>query len=149
MTTTVDIKNKEELDQLLDQLRDARTHAAGLRAEKKAMIDAVQATSEFRALDGASTEADQTIEALEQEIRDAGVTFKVEGKDIPDRIEVKTDTKIEIPDELAAKTWCLENFTPALKLDTKTFNDAVKKNQVPPTIAQKIVGWKTHIATKL
>lgn len=137
------------LNELLDQLKVAREHAAGLRDERKQMIEEVQATPAFKALSEAGLEADATISQLDLEIR--AMTLELYGADaaLPDRVSVKVFTVVSIPNELAAKTWAISNFTPALKLDTKVFEDAAKRGNIPAEIATVQKEPRAQIATKL
>ena len=137
------------LNELLDQLKLAREHAQGLRAERNAMIEEVQATPAFKALSEAGLEADVTILQLDIEIR--AMTLELYGADaaLPERVSVKMFTTVSIPNELAAKTWAISNFTPALKLDTKVFEDAAKKGNIPAEIATVQKEPRAQIATKL
>lgn len=140
---------EQQLNELLDQLKVAREHAAGLRAERNAMIEEVQATHAFLALSEAGLEADTTISQLDLEIR--AMTLELYGADaaLPERVSVKMFTTVSIPNELAAKTWAISNFTPALKLDTKVFEDAAKKGNIPAEIATVQKEPRAQIATKL
>lgn len=144
-----ELNQVSEINELLDQLRDARTVAAELRAAKKQIIDEAQATPTFRALDGATAEADETITALEAEIREMAVGMKEAGVELPDRVEVKKDVTVEITDLQAAVQWSKVNFTPAIKLDEKAFKDAAKRGQIPAELAKVVIGWKAYISTKL
>ena len=58
--------------------------------------------------------------------------------------------KQELIDALAAaREWCFTNFRPALKLDTKTFEEAVTDGQIPNTIAQSDTEARVRIAKQL
>ena len=137
------------LNELLDQLKVAREHAQALRIERNAMIEEVQATPAFKALSEAGAEADETTAQLEADIR--AMTLELYGADaaLPERVSVKMFTVVSIPNELAAKTWAIDNFTPALKLDTKVFEDAAKKGNIPAEIATVQKEPRAQIATKL
>lgn len=138
-----------DLDDLLNQLKVAREHAAGLRDERKQMIEEVQATPAFKALSEAGTEADETVTELESTIRYHALNLYKEDAALPERVSVKMFTVVSIPNELAAKTWAISNFTPALKLDTKVFEDAAKKGNIPAEIATVQKEPRAQIATKL
>lgn len=138
-----------EIIELLDQLKIAREHAAGVRAEKKAMIEEVQASAAFRALDEATNEADATITELENDIRDMAITLHRADRELPDRVSVKMFSVVTIPDYSAARLWALHNFTPALTLDTKTFEKAAKDGGIPADLATVTKEARAQIATKL
>ena len=138
-----------ELNNLLDQLKTAREHAQGLRDERKQMIEEVQMTPMFKALTEAGLETDITVGQLESEIRDLTLSMYELSAALPDRVTVKKFTIIHIPSELSAKTWCIDNFTPALKLDVKAFEDAAKKGNIPSILATVKTEPTVTIATKL
>ena len=140
---------EQTLNELLDQLKVAREHAQGLRDERKQMIEEVQATPAFKALSEAGTEADETTAQLEADIRKMALDMYGADAYIPERVTVKMFTVVNIPNELAAKTWAISNFTPALKLDTKVFEDAAKKGNIPAEIATVQKEPRAQIATKL
>ena len=140
---------KEEIENLLDQLKTAREHAQGLRDERRQMIEEVQATAAYKALSEAGAEADETTAELEADIRIRAVNIYSASIKLPERVTVKKFTIVHIPSELSAKTWCIDNFTPALKLDTKVFEDAAKKGNVPEVLATVSAEFRAQIATKL
>ena len=85
----------------LDELKLARTLAADLKTERSKMIDDVKATKEYQALDGAANEAVDTIDQLEDFIRETVLELNEMGADLPDRTGVKYWDKIIIPDDRA------------------------------------------------
>lgn len=141
--------HEQTLNDLLDELKFARAHAQALRIERNAMIEEVQATPAFKALSEAGTEADETTAQLEADIRKLTLDMYEEAAALPDRVSVKWFSVVDIPNELAAKTWAISNFTPALKLDTKVFEDAAKNGNIPAEIATVQKEPRAQIATKL
>jgi len=140
---------KEEIENLLDQLKAAREHAQGLRDERKQMLEEVQMTPMFKALTEAGLETDITVGQLEEEIRNMTLDLYMADAAIPERTGIRNKTTVNIPSELSAKTWCIDNFTPALKLDTKVFEDAAKKGNIPSILATVKTEPTVTIATKL
>lgn len=142
-------EHEQTLNAMLDELKFAREHAQGLRAERNAMIEEVQATPAFKALTEAGLEADVTISQLDTEIRN--LTLELYGADaaLPERVSVKMFTVVSIPNELAAKTWAISNYTAGLKLDTKAIEDEAKKGNIPAEIATVTKEPRAQIATKL
>jgi hypothetical protein len=45
-------------------------------------------------------------------------------------------TTAEIVDEIATRAWCITNFTPALKLDTKMIEKAAKDGTIPAELVK-------------
>ena len=140
---------KEEIENLLDQLKTAREHAQGLRDERKQMIEEVQATPAYKALSEAGDETDQTIAIIESDIRNMTLDLYMADAAIPERTGIRNKTTVNIPSELSAKTWCIDNFTPALALDKKVFEDAAKKGNIPSILATVTTEATVTIATKL
>lgn len=69
--------------------------------------------------------------------------------DLPDRVSVKMFSIVQISDEQKAKEWCIDHFTPALKLDAKTFEKAAKDGNIPADLATVTKEARAQIATKL
>ena len=138
---------EQALNEMLDQLKDAREHAQGLRDERKQMIEEVQATPAFKALSEAGTEADETTAQLEANIRHLTLDMYEVDAFLPDRVGIRNKPVVHIVDELAAKTWCISNLTPALKLDAKEFEDAAKKGNIPAHLATVTTVATATIAT--
>ena len=62
---------------------------------------------------------------------------------------MKMVSKVEIPDLMAVKEWCLRNYTPALKVDVKEIEKAAKRNNVPSNLATVTDEPKIYIASDL
>lgn len=139
-----------ELNEMLDLLRDARNAAVEARATRKSILDAAQATDEFKAADAATNEADQLCTQLDQAIRGAALEMYATEQDIPNRVTVKIWSTVKlIPDTQKIVAWCKENFLPALKLDEKVFEKAAKDGNIPAELATVGKEPRASIATKL
>lgn len=140
---------QSQITALLSELAEVRTFAAGVRDERRKMIEEVQTTPAYLALDEATNEADQTITELEKQIRDMTLEVYYADAQLPKGVDVKLFTVVNIPDEGKAKEWALRNFTPALKLDMKAFEKAAKDGGIPSELATVSKEARAQIATKL
>jgi hypothetical protein len=150
MTTTEQINSMlETVEEMLDQLRDARAHAAGLRDEKRKMIEEVQATAAYRALDDAQTEADQTIEHLDQTIREMSLGMYLADEQTPERVTVKNWKVVEFLDVPALREWCFTNYRPVLTMDMKALEKDAKDPKKSIPFVKVVDEPRVSIATKL
>lgn len=138
-----------ELNGMLNRLANFRKINAEAKQIKTTLLEDVKVGLAYQQAESLAKDTDAAIEELEAEIRKAGVELKVAGAEIPDRIEVKKDTTVDIIDEQKAKTWAMTNYTPALKLDMTKIAQAAKKGDVPADIATVTEGWKTYISKDL
>jgi hypothetical protein len=139
----------DELEKLLDKLKEAREQAADARKAKQAVIEAAQSTQEYKEADAATNEADEIITRLETEIKRQALDYHELCAALPERVAVKMFTVVSIPDESAAREWAFSNFRPALKLDAKTFEKAAKDGNIPAELATVSKEARAQIATKL
>lgn len=137
------------LEHKLNRLSECRADAAQARETKRKIIEAAQATPEYQLADAQTNEADQYVTALEEYIRVTALNLHEASMEIPSRVSVKQFTVVSIPDESKAKDWCLHNFTPCLKLDTKAFEKAAKDGGIPFELATVSKEARAQIATKL
>jgi len=139
----------DEIEQLLDQLKEAREESAAARKAKQAIIEAAQETIEYQRADEATNAADELITRLEAKIKQQALGLHELCAELPERVAVKMFTVVNVPDELKAKNWCIAHFTPALKLDGKVFEKAAKDGNIPPELATVSKEPRAQIATKL
>lgn len=139
----------DEIEQLLDQLKEARERAAVARESKRVIIEAAQSTTEYQIADENAQIADEKITQLEAKIKQQALDLHEICAELPERVAVKMFTVVNVPDELKAKDWCLAHFTPALKLDSKVFEKAAKDGNIPTDLATVSKEARAQIATKL
>ncbi len=139
----------DEIEQLLDQLKEAREESAVARKAKQAIIEAAQETTEYQRADEATNAADDLITRLEAKIKQQALDLHELCAQLPERVAVKMFTVVNVPDELKAKDWCIAHFTPALKLDGKVFEKAAKDGNIPAELATVSKEPRAQIATKL
>ena len=66
-----------------------------------------------------------------------------------DCYDIKLVQSVSIPDEGAAIRWCVTNFTPALTINKKVFETAVKAGSIPADIAFALEQPKVFIKSDL
>jgi len=122
---------------------------------KKAKQDAMaefEASPFYQALHVNHAQAVAKTNELTEQLRSDGLDiYNLDGEKKPSHggFEIKTTTNVNIIDEGQAREWCFQNFRPALKLDPKTFKDAVKDGNIPPELASVEVEPKVYIKTDL
>jgi hypothetical protein len=139
----------DEIDQLLDQLKEAREEATTAKEQRRKMLDELQANTEYLALEAKEYNANDLIERLEAKIKQQALGLHELCAQLPERVAVKMFTVVDVPDELKAKDWCIAHFTPALKLDSKVFEKAAKDGNIPAELATVTKEARAQIATKL
>jgi len=139
----------KKLETLLAQLAEARKASAETREAQRRMLEVVKNMPEYQRADETINETNTLITQLESEIRSLTLMLYDEGETLPEQVAVKWFTVVTQYDSQAARDWCFNNFRPALKLDNKMFEDAVKKNLVPHDLAISTKEARVQIATKL
>jgi hypothetical protein len=140
-----------ELNELLDQLKDARDKHEQAKINKDALIERLQATEEWKLAYADYSNVSTRVETLETMIRDATLDMYIHNsaESLPTRVSIRNFSVVNILDTRKAFDWCLKNFTPALKLDTKTFEKAAKDGNVPEELATVTLDPRPQIAAKL
>lgn len=141
--------NKDMLETMLDNLRTFRADAEFYKTEKSKIIDAIKESQNYVLADTKQNEAVTFAAGLEAEIKKIAVELDRDGVELPERVKVKMFTVISEYDKTAAREWCFMNFRPALMLDEKTFEKAVKDGNIPADLATVIKEARAQIATKL
>lgn len=140
---------QQKLESDLNELATIREQAENVRKAKREMIENVQQSDEFMELDKSGNLLDGSLSDLEARIRETALTLYEDSCDLPSRVAVKLFTVVNVPDELKAKEWCIDHFTPALKLDAKVFEKAAKDGNIPAELATVSKEARAQIATKL
>lgn len=144
------MKNEIELlNALLDNLKISRNDAEFYKAEKKSMLELVTTREDYLLASVKQEESELIVAGLETQIRTMALQLNEVMADLPDRVSVKMFSIVQISDEQKAKEWCIDHFTPALKLDAKTFEKAAKDGNIPADLATVTKEARAQIATKL
>ncbi len=144
------MKNEiEHLNALLDNLKISRNDAEFYKAEKKSMLELVTTREDYLLASVKQEESELIVAGLETQIRTMALQLNEVMADLPDRVSVKMFSIVQISDEQKAKEWCIDHFTPALKLDAKTFEKAAKDGNIPADLATVTKEARAQIATKL
>jgi hypothetical protein len=139
------------MDEQIKKLAKLRSDLAAAKVEKVAFLENMQKDGEYIRIMGNVKDLEQLVMDLETTIKDQAVeTFTQTGNKAPtDGVKIKMYTTVRINDEGRAREWCLHNFTPALKLDVKTIEKAVKDKTVPEDLAETADEPRATIATDL
>jgi hypothetical protein len=155
MTETEPIYTATELEKLVSQLAQARA-AEGLakidRDEAAAALRLLPQYIEFDTWVILTKNATAIVEALEQQVRDQALLtheLNPENKHPHEALEVVKNDTAEIVDKLAAKEWCMFNYTAALTLDEKKFCKEAIDGNIPTDLAIVKHGFKVRIDSDL
>jgi hypothetical protein len=127
-----------EVMEQLKKLHEARQRLLAAKDAQAALLEKLYNTDSWVKAEGEKQKATDDIETLEGELK---AHFLAEFKKTLNKapyqgIQVKEFPVTECTyDPKRAHTWCLSNFTPALKLDTKAFEKAAADGTVPDDIA--------------
>ena len=118
-------------------LAEARKEAEQASAKRKAMLDAFQNSDDYQAVSESAKLWNAQVERLENTLRaEALGQYANDNNKSGTGYKIKTVKRIEIPDPEKVKTWCLINFTPALKVDTKAVETAAKNGNIPADLVR-------------
>lgn len=141
----------ERLQELIVELAAERAVIEDMSSKMKTILDDTKRTQGFleaeETCEVAKIMAEKTRVAIEElALEDFA---KDQEKHPHEAIDVKMVSKVEIPDLMAVKEWCLRNYTPALKVDVKEIEKAAKRNNVPSNLATVTDEPKIYIASDL
>ncbi len=119
-----------ELAQLRKDLEEVKTN---MNVE----LANFQANKEWQSMQLARAGIEEAIRLAEEIVRDEAITaYNADGSKKGEGVSIKMKTTAEIVDEAAARSWCISNFTPALKLDTKMIEKAAKDGTIPAELVR-------------
>ena len=139
----------QQLETTLDLLKSAREISAEQKDAKAKIIEQAKARAEYAEADSKQAQADEAAISLENEIKKIALDLAEICAELPERVKVKMFAVVTPYDKVAAREWCFANFRPALALDEKTFEKAVKDGNIPADLAQVVKEARAQIATKL
>lgn len=144
------VTHEEVVKANLAELARARAREEEAKLKQDEMIEALKNSAEWLSLQGKRDNAREHKESLEAEIKaEALATFTATGTKKQEGVTIKEFTVVKISDESQAREWCMTNFRPALKLDTKTFEKAAQDGTVPAELATVTTEPRAQIATDL
>ena len=118
-------------------LAQARLDYLNAQDARQKALDAFWSKPENSALTVAEREAKEAWQKADDELRQASLDqYERDGEKKCEGYEIKLVKVVEIKDPQKAFAWCLSNFTPALKLDTRMFEKAVKDGTIPTELAK-------------
>ena len=118
-------------------LAEARKEAEQASAKRKAMLEAFKNSPEYQEAVALEETDAALVERLENTLRaEALGQYTNDNNKSGTGYKIKTVKHIEIPDPEKVKAWCLTNFTPALKVDTKAVETAAKSGSIPADLVR-------------
>ena len=125
---------------ILDTLKAiafARQKAEQASAKRKAMLEAFKNSPEYQEAVALEETDAALVERLENTLRAEALGQYANDKNKSGTgYKIKTVKHFEIPDPEKVKAWCLTNFTPALKVDTKAVETAAKSGSIPADLVR-------------
>ena len=122
----------------ITRLAEARVNHDKIIEEMHKMTEAFQSTQEYKNLNNAMAETSLALDKADELFRQEALSEydgTTAGKHAPS-YDVAISKSITIPDEGAAIKWSITNFTPALALKKKVFEDAVKAGSIPEELGK-------------
>ena len=140
---------QQQVTEMLDALKNQRNLLAEARERRRKIIEAAQATDEYKLADLDTNEAETIVTGIEALLRTQGLMLYNADCELPDGLTARNFTVVKIVDPLKAKEWSIVHFTPALKLDEKVFEKAAKDGHIPADLATVEKEKRIQIATQL
>lgn len=136
---------------IIAKLYQKRQEIADLRTERAALLLAVTETPKFKAIEERIKTMAAQIEDTEKDVRKTALDeYRVDQNKKPGNgIEIKVFKVATILDPERAREWALNNFTPALKLDTEMIGKAAIDGTIPVSIATVTDEPRAQIAKDL
>lgn len=135
---------------VLKELNYARMLFAEASEKRKKALKLFEESPDYQALLQAENEYKESVFVREKELRRVALEeYHLTANKNGLGYSIKVMTEVEIKDEKKAFEWCLSNFTPSLKLDTKTFKTAAKNGTVPSELADVFEEAKVYIDSDL
>jgi hypothetical protein len=121
----------------IHELAQLRKELAEIKGIMNVTLEEFQARPFWQQLQTSRAGVEEAIRIAEDKVRaDALEAYQADPKNKKQPgVQIKLFKVANITDEAKARQWCITNFTPALKLDTKTFEKAVKDGTVPAELA--------------
>jgi len=139
----------------LKQLAEFRAKEAAIEAQKRTAEEMAKSTPQWEEYEksvSAYAQAASDALALESAIKSEAVESFIGmaiAKKPVDGLEIKAFIVAKITDEKAARDWAMQNYTPALKLDTKAIEKAGKDGMTPDGLVAVTTEYRAQIASDL
>lgn len=137
--------------ELIDTLAAARYATALADVERIKLVEAFEATPEYKNAIATLSAAKAEEARLDEEVRAAALAEyqETQTKNPHEKVSIAIFSTVKPYNEAAAREWCFMNFRPALTLDKKAFEKAVTAGQIPDNIAQSDTEARVKIAKQL
>lgn len=134
----------------IHELAVLRQEVEEVKEVMKSELERFQASEFWTDLQTRRAGIEEAIRFAEEKVRTEAVNqYKADGSKKGEGVSIKMKTTVEIVDEAAARTWCIGNFTPALKLDTRIFEKAAKDGTVPAELVKIEIEPSAYIDSDL
>ena len=141
----------EQLTQLLHDLHSARIGADEANVAMKLLIEQVKLSDVYKDAQEDAWQCLADTATLTQLINQASLAqFAADANKHPhEAVTIMEFNVVTIPDPEEAREWCFDNFRPALALNFKVFEKAVKEGMVDAEIATVTKEARVQIAQDL
>lgn len=121
----------------IQTIANLRTQLPELKAERDKLIKAVTESEEYKNWDYRIQKTQEALEIAEENLRHEAIALyqSTKMKKMGFGVEIKLFKTVHI-DEGSVRDWCLKNFTPALKLDTKMVEKAAIAGTLPEWLTE-------------
>lgn len=144
-----DKEYQDKLEAFLTALAQAREEKAKAKAKAQELMEKLIAESGYNVLKEQITFWDVQEQMFYNGATKLALEMEKDGQSLPTSVKVKNFTEAHIEDEKKAREWCLENFTPALTLDKKVFEKAIKDGSIPSELGTVSVVKRAQVASDL
>jgi len=137
-------------DKLIVELAKARRRGSAAGEVLTDLLFAFENSPEYIIAKAEVEAADKALKEADATFREGAlIAYKMDGEKKTSAYEIKTVSSVMVPDEGAALRWSLTNFTPALQLNRKIFDGAVKAGAIPAELAGVVEEAKVYIKSDL
>ena len=134
----------------IQELAVLRKEIEEVKAVMKSELDNFQSSPFWVDLQTRRAGIEEAIIFAEARVRmDAITAYNADGIKKGEGVSIKMKTTAEIVDENATRSWCISNFTPALKLDTKMIEKAAKDGTIPAELVKVTTEPSAYIDSDL
>jgi hypothetical protein len=124
-------------ESIIKSLAGARADREKADSDLKQLEATFKASEEYQRLANIKKMATDLEATFDETLRNAALTqYTEDGEKKAAAYDIKLTSSVKITDEAAAIKWSLNNFTPALSLNKKVFETAVKAGSIPTDLAE-------------
>ena len=126
-----------EIETKLRELAEARRDLMQAKLAQADILEAAKQCEAYRTFEAKRLNKSLLVDELERDVKNWGIAnFDGQNKKVHAKVNIKTfDVSKVTYDKNKARNWCISNFTPALKLDEKLFENSALDGTIPAEIA--------------